>query len=52
MCFMLIFERTSRVNDNYSLEIVVMLLDQAYIDEAVNTNLYNKALLRAALENE
>ena len=41
-----------RVNENYSLEIVVILLDRSYIDEAIKTNLYNKALLRAALESE
>lgn len=41
-----------KVNENYSLEIVVKLLDYSYIDEAIKTNLYNKALLRAALDSD
>lgn len=41
-----------RNNENYSLEIIVILLGQSYIDEAIKTNLYNKALLKAALESE
>jgi len=39
-------------NENYSLEIVVWLFDYSEIDEAININLYNKALLRAALDSE
>lgn len=41
-----------RVNENYSLEIITKLLDYSVIDEAIKTNLYNKALLQAALESE
>ena len=41
-----------RVNENYSLEIVVKLLDYSDIDEAIKTNLYNKSLLRAALDSD
>lgn len=41
-----------RVNENYRLEIIAILLDRSDIDEAVKTNLYNKALLRAALESK
>ncbi len=39
-------------NENYSLEIVVELLDYSDIDEAIKTNLFNKALLRAALDSD
>jgi len=41
-----------RVNENYSLEIIIELLDYSEIDEAIKTNLYNKALLQAALDSE
>ena len=41
-----------RVNKNYQLEIITILLDRSDIDEAIKTNLYNKALLRAALESK
>jgi len=41
-----------RVNDNYDLEIYLELLDYSEIDEAIKTNLYNKALLQAALDSE
>ena len=41
-----------RVNDNYDLEIITQLLEHWEIDEAVKTNLYNKALLQAALDSE
>ena len=41
-----------RVNENYDLEIVIRLLDYSDIDEAIKTNLYNKALLRAVLDSE
>ena len=41
-----------RDNENYSLEFVAMLLDYSDIDEEIKTNLYNKALLRAALDSD
>ncbi len=41
-----------RVNENYSLEIINKLLDYSEIDEAIKTNLFNKALLQAALESD
>jgi len=41
-----------RVNENYSLEIIIELLDYSEIDEAIKTNLYNKAVLQAALDSE
>jgi len=41
-----------RVNENYSLEIIIELLDYSEIDEAIKTNLFNKALLQAALDSE
>ena len=41
-----------RVNENYSLEIITQLLDYSERDEAIKTNLYNKALLQAALDSE
>lgn len=41
-----------RVNENYELEIIDKLLDQSDIDEAIKTNLYNKSLLRAALDSK
>lgn len=41
-----------RVNENYSLEIIIQLLDYSERDEAIKTNLYNKALLQAALDSE
>lgn len=41
-----------RYNENYSLEIIIELLDYSEIDEAIKTNLYNKALLQAALDSE
>ncbi|REG10521.1 hypothetical protein [Pelolinea submarina] len=40
------------VNENYDLEIIKKLMDNSDIDEAVKTNLYNKALLRAVLESD
>jgi len=41
-----------RVNENYSLEIISEVLDSSEIDDAIKSNLYNKALLQAALESE
>jgi hypothetical protein len=41
-----------RVNENYDLEIYLELLDYSEIDEAIKTNLYNKALLQAVLDSE
>jgi hypothetical protein len=41
-----------KVNENYNLEIMIALLDYSERDEAIKTNLYNKALLQAALESE
>ncbi len=41
-----------RVNDNYSLDIINELLEYSEIDESIKTNLYNKALLQAALDSE
>ena len=41
-----------RVNENYKLEIIIELLDYSEIDEAIKTNLYNKALLQAALDSK
>ena len=40
------------VNENYKLEIITQLLDDTDIDDATKTNLYNKALLQAALDSE
>jgi hypothetical protein len=40
------------MNENYSLEIIDNVLDYSEIDEAIKTNLYNKALLLAALDSE
>ena len=41
-----------RMNENYSLEIIANMLDYSEMDEAIKTNLYNKALLLAALDSE
>jgi len=41
-----------KVNENYKLEIITQLLDALDIDEYIKTNLYNKALLQAALDSE
>lgn len=41
-----------KMNENYNLEIIVKLMDYADRDEAIKTNLYNKALLQAALQSE
>jgi hypothetical protein len=41
-----------RVNENYKLEIITAILTYSEIDESVKTNLYNKALLQAALDSE
>jgi len=41
-----------RVNENYELEIITELLDDSEIDQAIKTNLFNKALLQAALDSE
>ena len=41
-----------RVNENYSLEIIIELIDYSVIDEVIKTNLFNKALLQAALDSE
>lgn len=41
-----------RFNENYKLEIITQLLDDSEIDEAIKTNLYNKALLQATLDSE
>ena len=41
-----------RVNENYNSEFMITLLDYSDRDEAVKTNLYNKALLQAALDSE
>ncbi len=41
-----------KVNENYNLEIIIKLLDYSDRDEAIKTNLYNKALLRAALDSK
>ena len=41
-----------QVNENYNLEFMITLLDYSDRDEAVKTNLYNKALLQAALDSE
>ena len=41
-----------RVNENFSLKIMIELLDYSDIDESIKTNLYNKALLQAALDSE
>ncbi len=40
------------VNQDYSFEIISRIWDNATLDEAQNTNSYNKALLEAALESE
>jgi len=40
------------VNNNYSLEIIEELIDYADIDESIKTNLFNKALLQAALDSD
>lgn len=40
------------VNQNYTLPIISNLLDRSDIDEAIKTNLYNKSLLKAALESK
>jgi hypothetical protein len=40
------------VNENYSLEIMIKLLDYSDRDESIKTNLYNKALLQAALDSQ
>lgn len=41
-----------RVNENYSLEIIIELIDYSVIDDVIKTNLFNKALLQAALDSE
>ena len=41
-----------RVNENYSLEIIINLLTYSERDEDIKTNLYNKAVLQAALDSE
>jgi len=41
-----------RINENYSLEIIIGLLNYSEIDEIIKTNLYNKAVLQAALDSE
>lgn len=47
-----VIQLIDRVNENYRLEIMVRLLDQSDIDEAIKTNLFNKSLLQAALDSE
>ena len=41
-----------RVNSNYTLPIATAILDTEDITDLVNTNIYNKSLLEAALESE
>lgn len=41
-----------KMNEYYNLEIIVQLMDYEDRDEAIKTNLFNKALLQAALESE
>lgn len=38
------------LNDSYALEIVKKLMDSSAINDAKNTNSYNKSILKAALE--
>ena len=47
-----VIRQIDRVNKNYNLEIIISLLDYSERDESIKTNLYNKALLQAALESE
>lgn len=41
-----------KVNENYELEIINNTLDYSEIDEAIKANLYNKAVLQAALDSK
>lgn len=41
-----------RMNERYNSEIIVQLMDSSDRDEAIKTNLFNKALLQAALDSE
>lgn len=41
-----------KVNENYKLEIITQLVDASEIEDAIKTNLYNKALLQAALDSQ
>ncbi len=41
-----------QLNSDYELEVVSVTLDWATIDEVKKTNSYNKAVLKAALEND
>lgn len=38
-------------NANYSLEIIIQILDYAIINESKNTHLYNKAMLQSVLDS-
>lgn len=48
----LVIRLIDKVNENYSLEIIAAVLDQPDIDEDIKSNLYNKALLQAAINSD
>lgn len=41
-----------RLNSDYEFEIITSILDWYIIDEGIKTNLYNKAILKTALESD
>lgn len=46
-----VIQNIDRLNADYDLEIVSLFLDPADITETKQTNLYNKSLLKAALDS-